>query len=113
MPNSRSHERDDDLNPHRHEDEQRNAEIVAATLSARGARVDSSENSEQLVQLLEAVERFENAVSALGGDRMVDDPDTPQPDDPAFVLPRRRDDESVGAYTTRVERAAQELERRR
>lgn len=113
MPNSRSPERDNDLNPHRQEDEQRNAEIVAATLAARGAGVDGSENPEQLVQLLEAVERFENAVMAAGGDRMVDDPDSPSPDDPAFVLPRRRDDESVGAYTIRVERAAEELERGR
>ena len=103
---------DNQLNPHRDEDEQRNAENVAATLAARGARVDGSENNEQLVQLLEAVERFEAAVSSLGGDRMVDDQSSPAPDDPEFVLPRRRDDETVAAYTARVERTANALERR-
>ncbi|HJU89541.1 MAG TPA: hypothetical protein VJ672_09120 [Gemmatimonadaceae bacterium] len=107
-----SPEYDRELNPHRDEDEQRNTEQVAATLGARGARVDGSENSEQLVQLLEAVERFEAAVSSLGGDRMVDDQSSPAPDDPDFVLPRRRDDETVAAYTDRVERAATMLERR-
>lgn len=104
--------RDRELNPHRGEDEQRNAERVSATLAARGARVDGGETSEQLVQMLEAVERFESAVSALGGDRMVDDPDSPAPDDPDFVLPRRRDDESVPSYIARVERTAGTLERR-
>lgn len=109
---SGSEQHDRALNPHRDEDEQRNAEKVAGTLAARGARVDGSENSEQLVQLLEAVERFEAAVSSLGGDRMVDDQSSPAPDDPEFVLPRRRDDETVAAYTARVDRAATTLERR-
>jgi hypothetical protein len=112
MSASGSEEFDRELNPHRDEDERRNTEQVAATLAARGARVDGSEDSEQLVQLLEAVERFESAVSSLGGDRMVDDQSSTAPDDPEFVLPHRHDDESVATYTARVERAAIALERR-
>jgi hypothetical protein len=112
MAESRFEEHEQDLNPHRAEDERRNAESIAATLSARGARVDAGEDSEELVELLEAVERFEAAVIMLGGDRMVEDQDSATPDDPEFVLPKRRDDESVRAYIGRVERTAESLERR-
>ncbi|MGG6138975.1 hypothetical protein ACQV2E_24470, partial [Pantoea allii] len=58
-----------------------------------------------------AVERFEQAVSALGADRMTNAPDSNDPDDARLVLPRRNDDEALGAYADRVSAAAARLMR--
>ena len=76
-----------------------------ARLEALNVRLDGRETSEQLVSILEAVERFEEAVEARGGDLMVDEPprgEVAEPDDPHFVLPKRRPDESVEDYLDRV-----------
>jgi organic radical activating enzyme len=81
---------------------------IAARLSDRGVSLTGGESSEELVSLLEALERFERAVQAKGGDLMVDEGPSDaklQPDDAAFVLPRRADDESVGRYIRRIEEA--------
>src|SRR5438034_6410137 len=48
-----------------------------------------------LGDLLEAVERFENVVEAHGGDLMVDDLKSSEPDDRHFVLPRRNKGEAI------------------
>jgi hypothetical protein len=72
--------------------------------------LDFDESSDGLADLLSAVESFERAVSLLGGDGMVDSPDTTDPDHPDQVLPRRHDDESLRAYTTRVRNEASRLE---
>lgn len=85
------------------------AASVAATLRARGVELRGDEGSEQLAEVLSAVERFEAAVSEIGGDRMVNDPGSSQPQDEAFVLPRRRGDESAASYVDRVLRAARRL----
>jgi len=54
----------------------------------------------------EAVERFERVVERQGGDLMVDEPiDSDQarePDDRRFVLPRRREGESVDVFVSRI-----------
>jgi len=53
----------------------------------------------------EAVERFELAVEARGGDLMVDEGpggETTVPDDPHFGLPRRETDEPVDHYVERL-----------
>lgn len=86
-------------------------ESVAATLRARGVELTGSENADQLADVLSAVEEFEAAVSEVGGDRMVNDPRSSQPEDEAFVLPRRAADESPRQYADRVLRAAQRLRR--
>lgn len=81
---------------------------IAARLSDRGVSLTGDESSEELVTLLEALERFERAVQAKGGDLMVDEGPadaTLQPDDARFVLPRRSDDETVGHYVRRIEEA--------
>jgi len=88
---------------------------IAARLSDRGVELTGSESSEDLVTLLETVERFERAVQAKGGDLMVDEGPRDaelQPDDPAFVIPRRADDESVIRYIRRVEEATGAIEGR-
>jgi hypothetical protein len=56
-----------------------------------------------LADLLGAVERFELAVEARGGDLMVDDLKSSQPDDPHFVLPARMPDEPARDYIARID----------
>src|ERR687884_48212 len=58
-----------DLDPARAAERERVSVIVAATLHARGVTLTGSESSDQLADILSAVERFEAAVSALGGGR--------------------------------------------
>lgn len=102
-------ERQHDLNPHRDEDRERAADMAYSQLRQRGVEVTGDEPIHELASLLEAVERFESAVSSLGGDRMTNAPDSNQPENPRLVLPRRRDDERVADYAERVSAAADEL----
>src|SRR2546427_324731 len=62
-----------------------------------------------LGDLLSAVERFEAVVEAHGGDLMVDDLKSSQPDDSHFVVPRRGHGETVRAYVVRIDEAAARL----
>src|SRR5207247_3632450 len=62
---------------------------VAARLRSRGIALTGAEDPGDLADLLSAVERFEAAVEAHGGDLMVDDLKSSQPDDRHFVVPRR------------------------
>lgn len=82
-----------------------------ARLLRRGVELDGDETPEGLVDLLSAVERFEQAVEAHGGDLMVDDLKSSRPDDPRFVLPRRGSRETVQAYTERIVQHTAELRR--
>ena len=79
------------------------AEEVAERLRRRGIPLRGDERPEDLADLLAAVERFEAAVEARGGDLMVDDLNSTEPDDPHFVLPARVPDESVRDYTARID----------
>src|SRR2546428_578763 len=74
--------------------------------------------AERVVQLggiaegtIGAVERFESAVEAHGGDLMVDDLKSSRPDDRHFVLPRRGEAESARAYMVRIGGATEALRR--
>ncbi|AHG91743.1 hypothetical protein J421_4206 [Gemmatirosa kalamazoonensis] len=107
-----SDDRDQDLNPHRDADRLHASSVAASQLRHRGIDVDERESSDDMAAVLSAVERFETAVSVLGGDRMVNSLDTDQHDDESLVLPRRRADESLTAYAVRVTRAAEALGRR-
>ena len=82
---------------------------VGFRLRSRGVRLVGRETDEQLVELLEAVERFERAVERHGGDLMVDEPI--DPDDRRFVLPRRRDGEAVDAFIVRIAEATDRASR--
>ncbi|PYO40343.1 MAG: hypothetical protein DMD29_06450 [Gemmatimonadetes bacterium] len=84
---------------------------VTARLRSRGIALTGAERPEDLVDLLSAVERFEGAVEAHGGDLMVDDLKSTQPDDRHFVVPRRARGEAVRAYMVRIDEAAAELRR--
>lgn len=81
-------------------------EQLAARLLNRGVRVHSQDTPDALGTLTEAVESFESAVEARGGDLMVDEPPAgqqAQPDNPAFVLPIRSSNESAETYASRIE----------
>jgi len=84
---------------------------VTARLRSRGITVTGGENAEDLVDLLSAVERFEAAVEAHGGDLMVDDLKSSRPDDRHFVVPRRAPREAVQAYIGRIDAATIGLRR--
>src|SRR2546422_5681101 len=77
------------LDPHRADEQAAVAAEVAARLRDRGVTVTGAERPEDLADLLSAVERFEAAVEGHGGDLMVDDLRSPEPDDAHFVVPRR------------------------
>jgi hypothetical protein len=94
------------MTPRKPDDERTGvAAEVADRLRRRGVAVTGAEGSDDLADLLSAVERFEAAVEAHGGDLMVDDLKSPQPDDRHFVLPRRNHGESVRAYIGRIDAA--------
>ena len=78
---------------------------VTARLRRRGVEVSAADSAEDVVDLLSAVERFEAAVERHGGDLMVDDLRSSEPDDRHFVVPRRNPTESARAYIARVDQA--------
>lgn len=100
---------DDDLNPHRRDDQARVAAEIRGNLRQRGVTIGDDESGDGLVTLLESVERFERARSALGGDSMINRPGTRQPEREEFVIPQRSDDESLAKYAERIDKAAREL----
>ena len=100
-----------DLDPHRDEERAAAAAEVADRLRSRGIVVTGVDRAEDLVNLLSAVERFEAAVEAHGGDLMVDDLESSEPDDQHFVVPRRRKDETSQAYIGRIDEATTRLRR--
>ncbi|MDQ2667529.1 MAG: hypothetical protein M3Z05_16155 [Gemmatimonadota bacterium] len=99
------------------EERARAASQVAERLSHRGVSLTGQETGEQLVTLLETVERFEEAVERAGGDLMMDEPlhddgDAPiQPDNVAFVLPSRSASESIEDYAMRISEATSRARR--
>jgi hypothetical protein len=95
------------------EDRQRDAvrAEVAARLRERGIALTGAEESDALADLLSAVERFEAAVEAHGGDLMVDDLKSSRPDDPHFVVPRRARGEPIRGYVRRIDEATANLGR--
>jgi len=100
------------LEPHRVE-EQRNARQEAIDrLRDRGIPVYTGDSDDAVADILEAVEAFERAVEALGGDLMVNRIGASEPQDPAFVPPVRERDESARQYRDRILAAATGLRRR-
>src|SRR5438876_12368171 len=99
------------LDPDQDEEQARAAAEVAARLRQRGIALTGAERPEDLADLLSAVERFEAAVEAHGGDLMVDDLKSTQPDDAHFVVPRRGHGEGIRAYIGRIDDATAQLRR--
>src|SRR3989475_1716340 len=77
------------LDPHRKEERDAAVAEVAARLRGRGVTVTGTEPPDDLANLLTAVERFEAAVEAHGGGLMGGGPQSREPRDRHFPLPRR------------------------
>jgi hypothetical protein len=109
---SRPHEQEQrDLNPNRL-DQERHARLEAEyRLRERGIAVIAADTDEEVADLLEAIERFEAAVEARGGDLFVDRIGSSEPENPAFVPPQRQPGESAADYRRRIEAAAGHLRR--
>jgi hypothetical protein len=107
----RSPDVNEDLNPHRGEEQMRAREHAAHVLASRGVLLFSTESDDELAELWSAVDRFESIVEARGGDTMTNAPDSAEPDNPAFVLPERMARESASDYTRRILEAAANLTR--
>ncbi len=101
-----------DLNPNRVDEERHARQEAEYRLSERGIQVVREDADEEVADLLEAVERFEAAVEARGGDLFVNRIGSSEPEDPAFVPPERRDGESAADYRLRIETATDALRRR-
>ena len=94
----------------------RASQEIAVRLARRGVRLSGRETGEQLVDLLDAVERFETTAERAGADLLIDEPLRGavfplKPDDPAFVLPVRTGGESVAGFIGRVVEATARAER--
>jgi hypothetical protein len=101
-----------DLNPNRVEEERHARQESEYRLSERGIKAEAADSDEEVADLLDAVERFETAVESKGGDLFVNRIGSPEPEDPAFVPPQRREGESATDYRRRIEAAAEALRRR-
>jgi hypothetical protein len=101
-----------DLNPNRVEEERHAREEAEYRLREREIEVTSRDGDEDVADLLDAVERFETAVEAQGGDLFVDRLGSSEPEDPAFVPPKQRAGESAADYRVRIEAAIRTLRSR-
>jgi broad specificity phosphatase PhoE len=104
------------LNPHRREEQLRAAEEASNRLLQRGIRLTGDEDPDELSDLQDAVERFETLVESRGGDLMVDDLRSSQPESPELVLPEREPGEPgepVEDYIARIHAAAARLKAKR
>jgi hypothetical protein len=93
-------------------DLERASQSITSRLDALGIDLDGTESPDELTRIADAVERFEDAVEARGGDLMVDEPPAGsegQPDHSDFVLPRRAADETVAAYVARLDRQTERI----
>ena len=100
------------LDPHRKEERDATSAKIAAQLPKRGVHLVGKETSEELVALLEAVERFEEIVVARGGDLFVSEGPEGRPREsvnPDFVLPERAPNENVASYVVRIDEATRRL----
>lgn len=98
--------------PERADDEpeiERAAAQVGDHLAQRGVTVRDGDTPDERADLLSAVEDFERAVAARGGDSYTNSPLSSDPDRREFVVPRRSDDEGVPGYIARIREAADRL----
>jgi len=104
-------EQQEDLDPHSREERDSAVLELAGRLRQKGVLLTGRESSGQLDDVMTAVDRFEAAVIARGGDLFVNTPFSDQPESPEFVVPRRIPGEEAEAYAARINAAAERLER--
>jgi len=103
-------EMQEDLDPHRREERDGAAVELAGRLRQKGVLLTGRESSAQLDDLMTAIDRFEAAVIARGGDLFVNTPFSNPPENPDFVIPLRVPGEDAEAYASRINEAAARLE---
>jgi len=101
----------EDLDPHRRAEREGAVMELAGRLRQKGVLVTGRETSSELDDIITAVERFEAAVVARGGDLFVNTPFSDQPEDPQFVIPQRTPGEDAESYAARINEAAARLEK--
>lgn len=102
---------DDRLEGPSQADEERSNNMALARLLQRGLDITEWATSEQLVTLLDAVEAFEAAARARGSDSFTNTLESTQPDNPEFVLPDPRADDTIESYIQRVVEKTKEMEK--
>jgi len=110
LPPESSEQRSEMLDPHRKEERTSAATEISGRLHQKGIDVATDEDPALLADLLSAVEKFETAVEARGGDLMVNSPNSTDPQDPNFVVATRKADETLESYIRRINEAADSLE---
>ena len=105
MANDNFEAAQEDLDPHRREERRAAAQEIAGRIRTKGVRVQGNESSAELDDILTAIEEFESAVMARGGDLMSNSPDSTDPTNPEYVVPQRKAGEAVGDYISRVRKA--------
>ena len=104
-------EQQETLDPHRREERDGARLELASRIHQKGLLLDGRETAAQLDDLLSAIDRFESAVIARGGDLMINSPFSSDPENPQFVIPRREPGEDVDVYAGRIQAAASRLEK--
>lgn len=98
------------------EDIKRASREAADRLTSVGVRLTGRESPDELTEMQDAVERFEEMVTSRGGDLMVDEGAPgrePEPDDPHFALPTRDEGETVTRYLEKLAAATDVVRRHR
>jgi hypothetical protein len=103
-------EQQETLDPHRREERDGTALELAGRLRQKGVFLNGAETSGRLDDLMTAVDRFEAAVIARGGDLFVNTPFSNPPENPDFVIPLRLPGEDPEAYAARINASAERLE---
>ncbi|HUQ48334.1 MAG TPA: hypothetical protein VM053_08845 [Gemmatimonadaceae bacterium] len=109
LPSESSEQRSEMLDPHRREERESAGIEIAGRLLQKGIEVNAGEDPGVLADLLSAVEKFESAVEARGGDLFVNSPTSSDPQNPEFVVPARKADENLEGYIRRINDSADNL----
>lgn len=111
MTNEKFESRQEDLDPHRREERKAVAEELAGRIRTKGIHVRGNETVAELDDMFTAIDEFESAVMARGGDLMNNSPQSTDPTNPKFVLPQRKAGEAARDYISRVRKARSDLMR--
>ena len=111
MPEGTFEASQEDLDPHRREERKAAAEELAGRIRTKGIHIRGNENAAELDDILTAIDEFESAVMARGGDLMNNSPQSTDPTNPEYVLPQRKAGEPAAEYVSRLRTARTNLSR--
>ncbi len=86
-----------------------NQELISR-LHQRGIRIENTLPTDNLDDLLTALDEFDAAVERAGGDLFVNSPDSSQPQRKEFVVPLPNNRETVEEYIERIQAATAKLQ---